>query len=393
VDFSLSPQQRELVERATAAGAEWRKYANEWDVANKAPYADVTSRFGELGLLGLMMPAAYGGQDLTALDYALAVEASMRASTTWVTGEPMFRTSGPGATMCLMASSEAVRSKYLRAVVAGRAGVAISITEPDFGSDMSSLETTATRDGDEFVINGVKRFITGAMEDSLYATFVRFDGIPGARGVGAVLVERGTPGFEMQAGPTFVGSRGIPHGDLQYNDVRVPAENLLFGPGEFTRLMKAFNLERLHNAAACLGSAEAAFDEVLEYTQRRRQFGREIVEFQAVYHDIADMWTTIESARYLIHKAASDAEDGKLPEPMDVTIAKYVANNVMFDVSARAVMLQGGQGTTLDSCSQRIHRDSLVCKVAGGSIQVLRNVIAAQLMPHRKFPQRPPSGA
>jgi len=389
MDFSLTPEQEQLVERATAAGGEWRKFANEWDIANQAPLHDVTMRFGELGLLALTIPKDYGGQGLTAIDYALAVEASMRASTTWVTGEPMFRTCGPGAIMCVLSGNESVRARYLPDIITGRKGVAISITEPDFGSDMSSLETTAVRDGDEFVITGVKRFITGAMEDSLYATFARFDGIPGARGVGAVLVEKGTPGFEMQPGPMFVGSRGIPHGDLQYNEVRVPAENLLFEPGDFPRLMKAFNLERLHNAAASLGSAEAAFDEVLAYTQSRRQFGREIVEFQAVYHDLADMWTTIEAARYLVLKAAACAEDGMLPLPLDVTIAKYVANNVMFDVSARAVTLQGGNGTTMDSCSQRIHRDSLVCKVAGGSIHVLRNVIAAQLMPDRRFPQRP----
>jgi butyryl-CoA dehydrogenase len=388
MDFTLTQAQNELVERATAAGAEWRKFANEWDVANEAPYGAVTERFGELGLLALLIPKEYGGQGLTALDYALAVEASMRASTTWITGEPIFRTSGPGAIMCLLSPNDSVRTTYLPDIIAGRKGVAISITEPDYGSDMSSLVTTAVRDGDEFIIKGAKRFITGALEDSLYATFVRFDGIPGARGVGAVLVEKESPGFEMQRGPTFVGSRGIPHGDLQYNDVRVPAQNLLFGPGEFPRLMKAFNLERLHNAAASLGSAQAAFDEVLDYTQTRRQFGKPIVEFQSVYHDLADMWTTIESARYLVYKAAACAEGGQLPDPMDVTIAKYVSNNVMFDVSARAVMLQGGQGTTTDSCSQRIHRDSLICKVAGGSIQILRNVIAGQLMPDRRFPQR-----
>ena len=290
--------------------------------------------------------------------------------------------------MCMMSPNEAVKKKYLPDIVAGRAGVAISISEPDFGSDMSSLETTAIRDGDEFVITGQKKWITGAIVNSLYATFVRFDETPGARGIGAVLVERGTPGFEMQKGPTFVGSRGVPHGDIQYNDVRVPAENLLFGPGHFGTLMRAFNIERLHNAACSLGSAEAAFDEALAYTQSREQFGRKIVEFQAVYHDLADMWTAIEASRYLLYKAASTTQDGKMPEPMDVTIAKYVANNMLFDVSARCVQLQGAYGTTTESFGQRIHRDSLVNKVAGGSVQVLRNVIAGQLMPDRKFPQR-----
>jgi butyryl-CoA dehydrogenase len=390
VDFSLTKEQTELVERASAAGLEWRKFANSWDETNKAPLGDVTARMGELGLLGITIPVEFGGLGLTALDYALVVEAVTRSSTTWVAGEPMFRTSGAGATICMMSSNDAVREKYLPEIVSGRAGCSIAITEPDFGSDMSSLETAAVRDGGDFIINGVKRFITGALEDRLYATFVRFDGIAGAKGVGAILVEKDTPGFEMQFGPTFVGSRGVPHGDLQYHDVRVSADNLLFGPGEFARLMKAFNMERLHNGASSLGSAQAALDEILEYSQTRRQFGREIVEFQAVYHELADMHVSIESARYLVYKAAATAEDGKFPLPMEVTLAKYLANQVMYDVSAKSVILHGGQGTTSECFSQRIHRDSLICKVAGGSPQVMRNVIASQLMPNRRFSQRPP---
>jgi butyryl-CoA dehydrogenase len=388
VDFELSTGQVELIERATAAGLEWRGSANEWDEKNEAPFDKVTARMGELGLLGLLMPKEFGGSDLTALDYALVVETLMRTSTIWICAEPTFLASGPGAMMCMMSPNEAVRRKYLPDIVAGRAGVAISISEPDFGSDMASLGTTATRDGDEYVITGEKKWITGAVVNSLYATFVRFDDIPGARGIGAILVERGTPGFDMQKGPTFVGSRGVPHGDIQYNNVRVPADNLLFGPGHFGTLMRAFNIERLHNAACSLGSAEAAFDEALAYTQNREQFGRKIVEFQAVYHDLADMWTAIEASRYLLYKAASTTQDGKMPEPKEVTVAKYVANNMLFDVSARCVQLQGAYGTTTESFSQRIHRDSLVNKVAGGSVQVLRNVIAGQLMPDRKFPQR-----
>jgi butyryl-CoA dehydrogenase len=301
----------------------------------------------------------------------------------------MFRTSGAGASILMMSANDEVRDKYLPDVVAGKAGVAISITEPDFGSDMSSIETTAVPDGDDFIISGEKKYITGAIKDRLYATFVRFDGIPGPRGVGAILVERDTPGLEMQKGPLFVGSRGVPHGELQYHDVRVPAANLLFGPGEFPRLMKAFNMERLHNGASSLGSTQAAFDEALEYTQHRKQFGRDIVDFQSVYHELADMWVSIESARYLVYKAAANAEDGKFPEPLEVTIAKYAANNAMFDVSARSVILQGGRGTESDSFAQRIHRDSLVCRIAGGSPQMIRNVIAHGIMPHRKFPQRP----
>lgn len=390
MEFSLTNEQQELVDRATAAGAEWAHLANGWDIANKAPLAEVTKRMVELGLVAITVPKEYGGLGLSVMEYVLIVEAVTRAGTTWVVGEPMFRTSGPGVTMCMTSSNEAVREKFLPDLVAGRAGCAIALTEPDYGSDMTSLETTAVRDGNDFILNGTKKYITGALEDNLYATFVRFDEIPGAKGVGAVIVEKGMPGFEMEEGPTYVGSRGIPHGDLSFDNVRIPAENFLFGPGEFRTLMRAFNMERMHNATSSLALAQAAFDEALAYTQERKQFGREIVEFQAVYHDLADMWASLEAARYLTYRAAATAEGGKVPLPEEVTIAKYVANNVMYDVSGRAVTLQGGHGTTTESRAQRVHRDSLVCRVAGGSPQVLRNVIAQQLMPNRKFSQRAP---
>lgn len=393
MDFSLTAEQQELVDRATAAGSEWRDLANGWDTANKAPLADVTRRMIELGLVGITMPKEHGGLGLSVMEYVLIVEAVTRAGATWVVGEPMFRTSGPGVTMVLTSSNAGAREKFLPDLVSGRSGCAIALTEPDFGSDMASIETTAVRDGDGYVINGQKKYITGALEDNLYATLVRFDDIPRAAGVGVVIVEKGMPGFEMEEGPTYVGSRGIPHGDLRFTDVRIPKENFLFGPGEFVTLMKAFNMERMHNATSSLALGQAAFDEALAYTQTRRQFGREIVEFQSVYHDLADMWSALESARLLTYRAAATAENGKVPLPEAVTIAKYVANNVMFDVSARAVTLQGGHGTTTDAIAQRIHRDSLVCRVAGGSPQVLRNVIAQQLMPQRRFSQRAPQAA
>ena len=170
MDLELTLEQQELVERATSAGNEYRKLANKWDEDNEAPFAEVTARMGELGLLGLLMPKEYGGSDLTALDYALVVEALMRSSTIWICAEPTFLASGPGAMMCMMSPNAAVREKYLPNIVSGTDGVAISISEPNFGSDMTSLETTAVLDGDQYVINGEKKWITGAIVNSLYAT-------------------------------------------------------------------------------------------------------------------------------------------------------------------------------------------------------------------------------
>jgi butyryl-CoA dehydrogenase len=389
MDFDLTPEQQDLVERAAAAGREWRGHAEKWDHENHAPLDVVTERMRELGFLGITMPLEYGGQGKSNLEYVLAVESVLRTSTTWVAAEPIFRTSGAGPTICLMSSNADAREKFLPEVTSGRAGCAIALTEPDYGSDLSSLETSAVRgDAGSWIINGKKKFITGAIEDTYYATFVRFDGIAGAKGIGAVMTEKGAPGFTMTRGPDFVGARAVPHGELEFEDCRVPAENLLFGPGEFAQLMSAFNMERLHNGASSLGSAWAAFDLALEYAQQRRQFGREIIEFQAIYHEFADMYVQIEAARALLYKAATSSAGGKYPQALDVTVAKYFANQVMYDVSAKAVTIFGGEGTTMDNATQRIHRDSLVCRIAGGAPHVIRNTIASQLVPHVRLSQR-----
>ncbi|HEV8296276.1 MAG TPA: acyl-CoA dehydrogenase family protein, partial [Acidimicrobiales bacterium] len=389
MDFDLTPEQQDLVHRSVSAGNEWRPFAEQWDHDNYAPINEVTARMGELGFLGMTMPVEYGGQGKSNVEYALAVEQLVRTSTTWVAAEPLFRTSGAGPAICLLSSNAIAREKFLPAITSGRAGCTIGITEPEHGSDMTSLETTATRgDRGSWIISGEKRFITGAVEDTYYATFVRFDGIPGAKGVGAIMTEKDTPGFTMDRGPDFVGSRGVPHGNLRFDECRVPAENLLFGPGEFGQLMTAFNMERMHNAASSLGSAWAAFDLALEYAQVRRQFDREIIEFQAIYHDFADMYVQLEAARSLMFKAATSSAGGTFPNALDVTAAKYFANQVMYDVSARAVTIFGGEGTTMDNPAQRIHRDSLICRIAGGAPQVIRNTIASQLLPHRRFSQR-----
>ena len=215
-----------------------------------------------------------------------------------------------------------MKEKYLPEIVAGRRGCNIALTEPDAGSALTHLETTAMLDGDHFILNGTKNFVTGANVNDLNATFVRFDDIPGAKGIGAVVVDTAMDGVTVQRGPTFIGDRGIAHGNLILEDVRVPAENLIVGPGQFARLMTAFNLERLHNCGFWLGFSQAAYDEASTYVAQREAFGRPVVEFQAVYHTLADMWVQIEALRLLAYRAAADATDGRFPRLAEVTLAK-----------------------------------------------------------------------
>jgi butyryl-CoA dehydrogenase len=289
----------------------------------------------------------------------------------------------------ILLGDEPVRTKFLPQIVRGELGCAIALTEPTHGSDLTYLESTAVRDGDHYIVNGSKAFITGSGVNELYATFVRFDDIPGARGIGALIIEATSAGVTTTKGPEFVGDRGIPHGDVSFDNVRVPAEHLVVGPGQFARLMSAFNMERLHNASLCLGLAEAAFDEAAAFVQQRQSFGRPIIEFQSVYHDLADMWVKLEAQRLLAYRAGATAVDGRFPDAHDVTVAKLHGARMATEVTTRAMELHGGYGVTLDYPIQRIHRDVIASVVAGGSPAVLKNSIAAMIFPEWRFPQTP----
>lgn len=386
MDFDLTPEQEALQERAFAAGREFRDACARWDAEDDAPYREVFDRMGELGFFGLTMPKEAGGQGLTALEYLIAAAAIFRSSQTWLCCEPLFCTSGPGPSMILL-GDEPVRAKYLPDIVSGRRGCNIALTEPEHGSDLTHLETTATLDGAEYRVNGHKNYVTGAVVNDVHAVFVRFDEVPGAKGIGALIVEDGMPGVRVERGPTFVGDRGIPHGDLILEDARVPAENLIVGPGQFRRLMGAFNMERLHNTAFWLGAVEAAYDEAAAFVQQRVAFGRPIIEFQATYHRLADMWMNIEAQRLLAYRAAATAGDGRFPDALQVTLAKLFGATVGPQLTLQSLELHGGYGVTTDYPIQRIHRDAISNVVAGGAPAVLRNGIAAALFPDRKFPQ------
>ncbi len=387
MDFDLTPAQRELSERAWAAGLPWRPHVQTWDAEDLCPYEDVKKSIIDAGLLGITMPKKYGGQGLTALDYVLVIENLFRSSLSWIVGEPTFCTSGPGPSLILLSEQERTREKFLPDIISGRLGCAIALTEPDYGSDLGSLQTTAVLDGDHYVVNGSKRFITGSPVNELYATFVRIGDAPGGRGVGAIIAEKGTPGLRLERGAHFAGSRGLPHGEVHFEDCRIPVENLISGPGSFGRLMSAFNMERIHNSTYSLGFGLAAFDEAVAYGENRKAFGKDIIEFQASYHALVEMWCELEKHRLLTYQAASTAAEGVFPGVLESTLSKLSGATMLPQVTMKAMILSGGDGTTLDFPVQRLHRDAVAAMVAGGSPPVLKNAIAAQLFPKRKFRQ------
>jgi alkylation response protein AidB-like acyl-CoA dehydrogenase len=341
------------------------------------------------GLLGITVPTKYGGKDGDIIDYVLCIEEMCRVTHSWLTAEALFRTSGPGPTIIMAAADDACREKFLPEIVDGRKTCAIALTEPNHGSGLTDLETVAVDNGDHYVVNGVKRFVTGAPEDDLYATFVRFGQTPGAKGIGAMVLESGMEGLELTPGSEVMGARGTPHGMMIMTDCLVPKENVVLTAGHFGTLMEAFNVERMHNAALSVGLAQGALDMAVDYARQRMQFGRRIVEFQAVYHSIAEMHMEIEGARQLVYKAALTARHGKFPLPLEVSVAKVVANRVGRDVCWRAMQIHGGDGLTKDYLVEQSYRDVIAASYGGGTADVSKNVIASLLL-GEKFDQRPP---
>ena len=387
MDFNLSASQLALQTRAREVGMRWRGQYAKWDAEDEAPYREVVASLRDAGLLGLTIPKEYGGKGGDALDYAIVVEELIRTSRSWILGEGPFATTGPGPSMILLAQEERTREKYLPPIVNGEIGCAIALTEPNHGSDLTELETTAVPDGSDFIINGHKRFITGSPHNELYTVFARFDGIKGARGVGCVLVEKGTPGCELLRGAEWFGVRGMPHGEVILTDCRVPKENVVRGAGHFRELMTGFNMERLHNSIYSLALAGIAYDEAVAYTEKRKSFGKEIIQYQSVYHDLVDMYLAIDVQRLLTWRAAATAEQGVFPRVLESTLSKLNGSQMAPQVTLTAVKLHGGDGVTKEFPVQTALRDAVTALVAGGAPAVLKNTIAAQLYPHRRFSQ------
>ena len=279
-----------------------------------------------------------------------------------------------------------LRERVVPKAAAGEMLVAISMSEPDVGSALTDLKTRARFVGDEIVIDGAKRWCSGAGHSEGYVVFCRFGDTPGAKGVGAVFVDRDAPGLSFGKQEALMGFRGVPSADMRFDDVRAPNSHLLVGPGGFGGLMGLFNIERLGNATMALGVAAGALEKATAYVQERRQFGKLIVDFQAVQIRLAEMAMKVEAARLLIRRAAAKAGTG-LPDLNETALAKCYANEITREVTAAAMQLMGGYGYAVEYGMERRLRDSFGWGIAGGAIDIQKVNIAAGLI-GRRFDQR-----
>jgi alkylation response protein AidB-like acyl-CoA dehydrogenase len=383
--FSAEQQDlRTLV--ATLAADRYAPHAVEWDMARTHLPVAERRRLGDLGLLACTLPEEYGGGGRPLVDALIVIEELAKVSP--VAAWPVFEAStGPARVLQLFGTQEQ-KQRLLPPVAAGETTIAVSISEPDAGSAATDVATTARIDGDEVVVNGTKRWCSGAGISEKYLVYVRFGPERGAAGIGAVLVDRDTPGLTFGPQENLMGFRGIGSADMFFSDVRVPLADVIVPKGGFRQLFEAFSIERLGNATMSLAIGQAALDRTADYVQQRRQFGRDIAEFQLVQAGLADMVIQVEAARLLIHRAAADAGTGA-PEPLAASVAKCFANEMAKRVSDLAMQLHGGYGYSAEYPIERMHRDAHGWALAGGTPNMQRIRIASEYL-GRRFDQRAP---
>jgi len=385
MDFSLTPEQEALREAARRfAAAEMPALAREIEASGEPPGKAVLASLAAQGFLGVNVAAELGGLGLGNLEALLVIEEFARISP--AVAFPIFESSvGPVRAIEHFANAALAR-RVVPAVCRGEIVVAVAMSEPDAGSALTDLATRARIAGDRIIVTGRKRWCSGGGHADGYVVYARMGDAPGAKGIGAVYVEKGARGLSFGPREALMGFRGIPSADIFLDDVEVPAGNLIVPAGGFRRLMEAFDLERCGNATMCLGIAEGALDQVLAYVQERRAFGKPLVDFQAVQMKLAEIKMRIEAMRLLIWRAAVNAEKG-LPSLLDSSLAKCFANEAVREVASAAVQLMGGYGyAEAGGMAQRL-RDGFGWGIAGGSIDIQKVNIAAALV-GRRFDQR-----
>lgn len=346
---------------------------------------ETAALLAEQGLLGIAFPEADGGQGGTLMHAVLAIQqvALVCPKSADIVQAGNF---GPIRTFVEYATQDQ-KDRFLPGLLVGKKLIALGMSEPDAGSAVTELKTSARLDGDHYVINGSKVFSTHSPEAELFLIYVRFG--PGVDGIGSVLVERGTPGFQVGAPSNFM--NGEQWSPLYFEDCRIPAGNLLLGTGGFKKQISGFNVERLGNASRSLALGRYCFNLAREHALIRKQFGRELCEFQGIQWKFADMAMKLEQAQLMLYRAALEGEHG-LPSAQSTAMAKLACNQAGWDVANESLQVMGGMGFSQESLLEYCVRRIRGWMIAGGSIEMLKNRIAEGVF-QKTFSQRVPKAA
>jgi alkylation response protein AidB-like acyl-CoA dehydrogenase len=375
IDFSLTEEQRAVRQTAREfAENEIEPVAREHEESGEWP-REVWETAVDAGLIGVSIPEEYGGAGMGQIEASIFAEEIARADA------GMLAAIGTefGTRMIAEYGTEAQKEWILTGITSGELIGALGNTEPDHGSDAASIETTAEKDGDEYVIDGVKTFIThGSIAD--YVLTMCRTGVEGHAGISAIVVETDRDGFEVESDIHKMGWNASDTAQLRYDGVRVPEENLVgYEDAGFYQLMEFFEEERVGIAAQALGIAQRCLDEAVEYVGERTQFDRKLEEFQAVQHTLADMAVKVENARRLTYDAAARIDRDEKPTKL-ASMAKLYASEVAEEVASDAMQLHGGNGYTRDYPVERQYRHAKLYQIGEGASAIQRNIIAKELL-------------
>ncbi len=378
MDFELSAEQQMMRKMVRDfAEKEIRPITKEIDATGQFPW-DVIRKMAGLGLLGLPIPEEYGGSGADTLSYAIAVEEVSRVSGS--IGITLAAHTSLGLYPLYRFGSAEQKQKYLPRLASGQGLAAFGLTEPEAGSDAAAVKTGAVLDGDYWVINGTKTFITSGSIADVVIIAVVTDKSAGARGISNILVEKGTPGFRPGRDEDKMGLKGSVTSQLFFEDCRVPKQNLLGQPGEgYKQFLVTLDGGRISIGAMALGLAQGALEAAIKYSKERVQFGQPIARFQAIQWMIADMATEIDAARLMVYRAAQLKDKG-VRFTKEAAMAKLFASEAAERACFKAIQIHGGYGYVKEYDVERIYRDNRLTTIGEGTSEIQRLVIARQVL-------------
>lgn len=373
MDFSISDEQRAFVDTV-------RRVCQKDFKARAIHYLDGTwpaenmKQLAEIGVLGMSVPQEYGGSGLGILDTVLVLEEIGKVC--YVTAMAALGEVGVQTRVISTYAPEPIKRRILPRVATGEAILAICMTEPNAGTDVPSYATNTEIKGDRVVVNGVKTLISRADIAEMLVVFTRVNKVPGAKGIGCVLVPGGAQGMTVKSSFHTMGGEYL--SEVVFDGVELPLENLLLREDGMKKLLSAFNTQRCLNPAICLGLAEGALEEAVRYMRDRSAFGRKIGDFQGMRWKVADMYVEIEAARGLLYRAAVSGD--RFPDPTLAAMAKIYCNEMSIRVTSEAIQVHGGYGFTDEFPVSRYFRGTRYGSLGGGTTETLRNLVGKRLV-------------
>jgi len=384
MDFELSDDLRMLRDMTRDfAQNEIAPYADKWDAEHYVPHEEVLKKMGELGMFGTVIPEEYGGNDMGWLAAAIITEEIARASSSL---RVQINLEGLGCAYPIYKyGTDAAKEKYIRKLVSAEYLGGFAITEPDAGSDVMSIKTTADDKGDHYLLNGTKTWISNAHQADVLVCYAFTDRAARGRGLSAFIIEPQNFKGISTANLDKMGSHSSPTGTITLEDVPVPKENILGQPGDGARIVfTSLNNTRISAAAGAVGVAQACLDEATKYCVERVQFGQQIGEYQMNQDMIAQMCVEIEAARLMVYKAAWQKDQGQLSNTLETAQAKYLAGEAAMKASNFAMRLLGAYGYSTEYPVARYFRDAPTYIMVEGSANVCKMIIAQDQLGYRK---------